>query len=186
MAIRVSARVVLGREVLVEHNTVTGAQNTFSRKGCVASIHTRIDHGDAHAAAVDGSAAQEAAQQRTAGWVAHLICSGRFHDVSEIKIYDLGVRRDVIHRIAPSERFDCRDRKVDLYCAQFSHAVAHQHAVTSQQSADFATVNVVNLKDGFYVSVLTGALHQLAHVGRNLFAFELFVDWAVPFVFAPN
>ena len=151
----------------------------------MTSIHARIDHGDGHAAAIDGGATQEAGQQRTAGWIAHLICSRRFHDVTEIKIYDLRVRRDVIHRIGFGERFDCLDREIDLHCAQLGHAVADQHTIASQQGVNFATMNVVNLKDGLYTYVLAGALHQLAHVGRNLFAFELFIDRAVSFVFAP-
>ena len=45
-------------------------------------------------------------------------------------------------------------------------------------------MNVVDLENGRYMSILVGALHQLAHIGRNLFTFELFVDRAVPFVFA--
>ena len=62
VAVRISASVVLGGEVLIEHDTVTGAQNTFSCKGCVASIHARIDHGDAHPAAVNRGATQEVGQ----------------------------------------------------------------------------------------------------------------------------
>ena len=48
--------------IIIKKKTVTGAQNTFSCKGCVASIHARIDHGDAHPAAVNRGATQEIGQ----------------------------------------------------------------------------------------------------------------------------
>ena len=40
VSIRVSACVIFSGEVLIEHNAVAGAKNTFSREGRVTGIHT--------------------------------------------------------------------------------------------------------------------------------------------------